>query len=158
RSYQPARRKPGPALGLEVLEDRTALSFFLAGNYPVGGGAHCVALDDFNGDGHLDLVTGNWGGSITVRLGRGDGTVPTRTDPPAGANPHCVTTGDFNGDGRRDIATTNWGSSNVGVYLGNGDGTFRDAVYTPVGRQPVHLAAGNFTNNSTQDLAVVCDP
>ena len=46
---------------LEALEDRALLSvtFNPAVNYDTGGDVRSVAVGDFNGDGHQDLVTAN---------------------------------------------------------------------------------------------------
>src|SRR5262249_14859176 len=68
---RPAAGKPC----LEPLEDRTVPSFASAVNYSVGQFPYGVAKGDFNGDGHLDLVTANFNtDTVSVLLGNGDGT------------------------------------------------------------------------------------
>src|SRR5262245_13389203 len=63
---------------VEVLEGRDVPSFTPAVNYPAGLNPQAVATGDFNGDGRLDLVAGNYG-SLTVNmlLGNGDSTFRT---------------------------------------------------------------------------------
>src|SRR5207253_2482849 len=49
-------------------------SFTVAGTSGVGINPYAVASGDFNKDGHLDLVTANYGsGSVSVLLGNGGG-------------------------------------------------------------------------------------
>src|SRR5207245_2105787 len=51
---------------VEVLEDRTLLSFITAPTYAAGHYPDSVAVGDFNGDGHLDLAVANSGLNGTV--------------------------------------------------------------------------------------------
>jgi hypothetical protein len=67
---------------------------------------------DFNGDGALDLDTGE-----SILLGLGDGTFAAPINNATGA-PRTV--GDFNQDGRPDEALTDAGSNKVGVSLNDG--------------------------------------
>src|SRR5262245_22522655 len=62
----------------EALEDRRVLSFTPAVSFPVGASPLTVVTGDFNGDGHLDLATGNplaetQDQSTTVSVLLGDG-------------------------------------------------------------------------------------
>jgi hypothetical protein len=81
--------------------------------------AGAIAAADFNADGKLDVVTADQA-TVSVQLGRGDGTLTPRIDHAAGTTPTAVATGDFNGDGRADAAAANAGSGNVSVLLNNG--------------------------------------
>ena len=51
-------------------------------DYPTGTYPHGLAAADINHDGKVDLVTTNLTGSISVLLGKGDGTF-------APAHDHC---------------------------------------------------------------------
>jgi hypothetical protein len=67
---------------------------------------------DLNGDGRLDLAVANENSdSITVLLGRGDGTFQAAVNYPAGPGPSGIASGDFNGDGKLDLVVANVGSS-----------------------------------------------
>ena len=110
-----------------------------------------VAVGDFNGDGRADFVsTGGTGSStVTVVLGRGDGSFQTPINYPVGANPRFVAVGDFDGDGIPDLAVT---GSALNILLGNGDGTFRQGASYSAAALPVSVA--DFNGDGIADLAV----
>jgi hypothetical protein len=129
---------------------------FPTGNYPVG-----VALGDFNGDGRLDLAVTNFSdNTVSILLGKPDGTFAAKTDIPVTAGPGRVAVGDFNGDGKLDLAILN-GSDTVSILLGNGDGTFQTHVDYPTGHLPSSLVVADFNHDGKADLAVtngLCEP
>jgi FG-GAP-like repeat/FG-GAP repeat len=88
-----------------------------------------VAVDDFNGDGRLDVVVANNGNSaVSVLLGNGNGTFQTHVDFATGFGPVSVSVGDFNGDQISDLAVAAHPANVVSVLFGNGDGTFQGHV------------------------------
>ena len=82
-----------------------------------------IALGDMDGDGDLDLLTGNW--EQTNRLYLNNGTA----DPFGGVsgtdissdmhNSRSIALGDMDGDGDLDLLTGNWEQTNR-LYLNNG--------------------------------------
>jgi len=81
------------------------LKFLAKFNYTVDSSPYSVTTGDFNGDGKLDLAAANLNGSsVSVLLGKGDGTFGTKVDYKVGDGPFSVTTGDLNGDGKVDLA------------------------------------------------------
>ena len=93
--------------------------------FPTGATTtNSVAIADFNGDGHFDVIAGHSAdGVLVVMLGDGQG----RLSPAPGSRTSAgtgtvisVEAGDLNADGRPDVVTG--GSGGVTVLLGNGQG------------------------------------
>ncbi len=77
-------------------------------DFATGNGPTAIATGDFNGDGKPDLATANWvDNTVSILLGKPDGTFAPKVDYATGARPASVVVGDFNGDGKLDLAVTN---------------------------------------------------
>ena len=124
--------------------------------YSVGQLPRWVAVEDFDGDGNLDLAVANDGSYyVSVLLGNGDGTFKDQEVFSVYAASRTVAVGDFNGDGKPDMALTNIIADWVSVLLGYGDGTFQAAQTFAVGVYPLAVAAvGDFDGDGQLDLAV----
>ena len=135
-------------------------TFQTAISYDVGEAPYGVAVGDFNGDNKLDLVVANNGmgngGSASVLLGNGDGTMRAAPSYGAGNAPYWVSVGDFNGDGKPDLALANFSNNSVDVLLGNGDGTFQSPLTYSLGQglYPQSVAVGDFNGDGKLDLVV----
>jgi hypothetical protein len=84
-----------------------------------------VVLGDVNGDGHLDLVAGNYDETNKLYLNDGSGgfaasstDIGDETD-----NTYSVVLGDVDGDGHLDLVAGNWYQTNK-LYLNDGSGGF----------------------------------
>jgi hypothetical protein len=141
-------------------------TFRNAGDYQVGEGPDSIAVADFNGDGHDDLVTSNIiDNMVSVLLGNGDGTFQSAVNLPVGPVPESVAVGDFAGDGNIGIVTANEGHAqggSISLLLGNGDGTFQAAVTLPLsqGGDPLtarSIAVADVNGDGTLDLITAND-
>lgn len=125
-----------------------------------------VTAVDVNGDGWLDLCVSNYGayappytGSMSVFLGKGNGTFMDRVDYPTGDASWGIRAGDFDLDGKLDLVVANYAAdgdeqSSVSVMLGNGDGAFRSAVNYKAGNGSCSVAIADYDSDGKPDLAV----
>jgi hypothetical protein len=113
-----------------------------------------LVAGDFNGDGKLDQAVST-GATLSILLGKGDGTFDVTTFPSSAQFVGTLVAGDFNGDGKLDLAFPDPTQKLVHLLLGNGDGTFTEVSTTAVGTNPVWTAAADFNGDGLLDLAVV---
>jgi hypothetical protein len=151
-------RTRSAAAAVEPLERRACLStaaFAPAPSPAAGDQPSSVAVGDFNRDGKPDMAATSFGSNtVTVLLGKGDGTFSPATSPATGSGPFSVAVGDFNRDGRPDLAAANFDSHTLTVLLGKGDGTFSPATASPAtGDNPNSVAVGDFNRDGRPDLA-----
>jgi Bacterial Ig-like domain (group 3)/FG-GAP-like repeat len=156
---------------VEVLLGNGDGTFRTSQQYDTGGfGASSVALADVNGDGKIDVVVANQcgtsdcgtGGSISVLLGKGDGTLQAAHGYPTGGDMALsVVIADVNNDGKADLVVANQCQDSscqngaVSVLLGNGDGTFQTArVYASGGFTTNSVVVGDFNGDGNLDLAL----
>lgn len=82
-----------------------------------------VALGDVNGDGKLDAVASNLAhGSLSLLLGRGDGSFEQPTTVSVGPEPTALVVADFDDNGAADVAVTDLADHTIRVWLSRGAG------------------------------------
>ncbi len=112
---------------------------------------------DVNGDETPDLVTSNgrdccYGAdTLTVLLGRGDGTFDPPVSYPAGQMPTDLTAADFTGDDVPDLVTANHDGT-IAILLNNGDGTFGSPALVGLGWRPSSVVAADFDGDGNTDI------
>ncbi len=131
----------------------------------LSGGA---AMDDFNGDGLLDIVASSWGPNDPIKffVARGDGTFEDRTDAAwlagldGGLN---LNHADYDNDGDLDLYVLRgawlgtFGEYPNSLLRNNGDGTFEDVTVAAgvLSLNPSHSATwGDYDNDGWLDLFV----
>ena len=93
----------------------TSAAFDAGTNFSVLGSARSVVVDDINGDGKLDIVTGSSSGvSILINTTTG-GTLSFATKYDISSGNTAIRVADFDSDGKLDIAAIN--SSQVNIFL-----------------------------------------
>src|SRR5439155_18499410 len=92
-------------------------TFQAAHSYVVGSYSYSVDVGDFNGDGILDLAVAgldypDYKGTVSILLGRGDGTFEAAQRYAVGPGPSSMAVGHFNGDWHLDLGVANSDYSN----------------------------------------------
>ena len=128
------------------------VSFLAPRNIAAGAGPSSIAVGDLNHDGKLDLAIADSGGGVSILLGRGDSTFPSRVNYDAGRKPTSVVLADLNGDGSLDLAVGSGGG--VSVLFNHGDGTFLGRVDYVVGSNVAAVAIGDLNGDGKLDLAI----
>jgi hypothetical protein len=130
-----------------------------------------MAVGDLNNDGKTDIVAAGLGstpfgsstpGTVSVFLGKGDGTLVDARASIAGSHPVAVVLDDLNGDHKLDAAVANYGDhtsstdrGGVSVLIGNGDGSLKAPVNYPQGSlRPISLATADVNGDGKPDLVV----
>jgi len=159
-AMQSPKRLPVLLFFLLILATTSAHSqsyLFNKMDLPTGKSPQALAVGDFNKDGMPDFaVANNSDGTVSVFLGRANGTFKALTPISTGAStaPSALVVADFNGDGKLDLAVALNGANSVAVFTGKGDGTFNAAQSFAVGTGPVALVAADFNGDKKQDLAI----
>ena len=105
---------------------------------------------DFNRDGVADIAVANSGSaSVSILLGRGDGSFSGASSIVAGTTLNDLVSADFNGDGIPDLAVA---GSPLVILLGNGDGSFRRG---DVSLTASSVTAADLNGDGKTDLAIV---
>jgi hypothetical protein len=123
-------------------------------SHALSGNVNEVVVEDFNGDGALDLAgsSGSMEAALSVAL-NASGNFPSRTYA-ADAGFAAVASGDFDGDQAPDLVVLNQTDSMLGVLKNIGAGMFAAPVTYPVGPYPLRVRVGDLDVDGALDLVV----
>jgi surface antigen len=119
-----------------------------------------VTVADFNGDGKMDLaVTSYDDSSVSVLLGKGDGTFGTAVNYPVGTTPLFVAAGPIQGNStQQDLVVANTGQNSISVLLNNQTGSGRLTSTTAhrysVGSGPSSIGLADLNGDGKLDLVI----
>lgn len=136
---------------------RFAESRLLAGG---SAKAVAVALGDYNGDGHLDIVLGTLARYPNyLLLNDGTGRFPRAAPfgPDTDVSGNYIAAGDLDADGHLDVVAVNRGQASR-IYFGDGKGGFPKS--TTFGSDPAHAYAvtlGDMNGDGSLDVVVAYD-
>jgi hypothetical protein len=133
-------------------------------DYNTDGGPQSVIAVDVNRDGILDLVTANGcghapvcgnPGTVSILLGKGDGSFATPQNYDAGSYPFSVVAADFRASGEVDLAVTDLDSGSISILFPTTKlATYGNIMTVPTNGWPVGLAVADFNDDGKLDLVV----
>lgn len=141
---------------------QSPVQFKIPGGHPEPVG---IAAGDVNGDGNIDLVTANFNGeadsggsTVSVALGKGDGTFEDPKSYPVNNDPNSVVVADLDSDGNPDAVVPNFTDATVSVLLNDAAGGYSEAPVTyATGAKPIFIAIGDVNADTVPDLIVADD-
>jgi hypothetical protein len=128
-------------------------NFSLASSPSVGSGPRSVVAADVNGDGKLDLISGNYNANtLSVLTNDGSGGFAVAASISVGSHPTSVAAADINGDGRVDLIATINNANSLTVLTNNGSGGFAASSSLGVGARPSQVVAADMNGDGKMDL------
>jgi FG-GAP-like repeat/FG-GAP repeat len=130
------------------------------GPVPCKAVSSSVVVADFNGDGKMDLaVTAYDDSSVSILLGKGDGTFGKAVNYPVGTTPLFVATAPIQGNaGQQDLLVANAGQDSISVLLNNQNrtGTFKSSTahrYS-AGSGPSSIGIADLNGDGKLDMVI----
>lgn len=113
---------------------------------------------DLNNDGRLDIVSANQNRTISILLGRGNGSYQPQRSISLSLASISIAAADFNGDARLDLVTSHWGG-NLSLLFGNGDGSFQPVrIFAAESLNILSAAASDINLDGKTDLILIVWP
>ncbi len=124
-----------------------------ARNFDVEAEPHAATVGDLDGDGDLDVVTGDGGFSqVTLLMNDGRGALTRLRSYPVAGCLASIAVADFDRDGDLDIIVADSRGTTVWVMLNEGAAAYGGAARLPVGANPYFVTAGDFSGDDVPDI------
>ena len=107
--------------------------------------------NDFNGDGHSDLLRQNTNGTPAIALMNGTSIASTANLPNPGPSWHAIGTGDFNGDSKADILWQN-DNGTPAIWQMNGTSVTGGVLLPNPGPSWHAIGTGDFNGDGKADI------
>jgi hypothetical protein len=123
----------------------------------VRSGSFALVATDLNNDGFADLLTltnGTFSSTMSVYLGKGNGTFTAGNVYILGTAPMQAVTADFNKDGNKDVAVVNATKGGVMIFVGDGKGNLTHTHNYRGATTPLSLASADLNGDGAPDLVV----
>lgn len=134
------------------------ISFSDSVNVSVGLTPCSMVVEDLDGGGHPDIVTGNCSSSdVSVLFGIGDGGFQPEQRFPLGVRPGDVAVGDLDGDGLRDLVVACVELTRLSVFWGMGGGAFSPPSSISCPPRPSQIRLVDLDSDGRLDLALLTD-
>jgi hypothetical protein len=112
-----------------------------------------IAVGDFNNDGNVDIaVTDYSANTVSILLGKGDGTFHAAVAISVSGGPEEIAAADFNNDGNLDLVIAEYSGNKVLVLLGDGTGAFPSSSTWTTGTGPYSLAVADLNGDGNLDI------
>ena len=129
--------------------------FYKYNELKVGKGPAYLITADLNLDGFPDLVSANAkNNTLSVLMGKGDGTFRKTLTFPVASEPTTIATGDVNSDDIPDLLVNSRGTGQITILLGYGNGSFRRLPSVKTGKVPLAIIPADFNGDENLDVAV----
>jgi len=135
-----------------VLTNNGSGVFVSNATYTVGHEPFSVIAADINGDGKVDLISANQGGTLSVLTNNGTGGFGSNATYNVGGDLVSVVAADVNGDGYVDLICANQNSNTLTVLTNDGSGNFTLASSPTVGYGPCSVTAADVNGDGKLDL------
>jgi len=137
---------------LTILTNNGSGGFGLSASINAGVGAQDVHAEDVNGDGSMDLVTGNFYSTLTVFTNNGFGVFGSNSVLNSWTYHHTFAVADVNGDGSPDLITADFNTNTLSIFTNNGTGAFTLSATIGVGNAPEFVVAADLNGDGSTDL------